>query len=82
MESSYLGLGYSVSYRRNAVFGSANYGYRPVRVLQGHESGTYDFKCIDVVDLAWSFEGAHLASCGLDAKVIIWDVGGFGNILF
>ncbi|KAJ3132949.1 HIR complex subunit [Physocladia obscura] len=39
--------------------------WRALRVLFGHES--------DVSDLAWSPNGAYLASCSLDSSVLIWD---------
>ena len=34
---------------------------------------------VDVVDLAWSPDGRHLASCGLDRSVLIWETDNFGT---
>ncbi|KAF0505748.1 WD40 repeat-like protein [Gigaspora margarita] len=56
------------SWSGGSVFGSGEHNienWKPVKRLSGHQS--------DVVDLAWSRNNTHLASCGLDSLVFIWD---------
>lgn len=73
--------------RRNArgkVWGSDEInveGWKPLKRLQGHESGMYfrvnlRFTLLtftpDVTDVAWSPGDRYLASVGLDSAVIVW----------
>lgn len=41
--------------------------YKVVHLLSGHG--------LDVNGLEWSADGKYLASCGIDGRVIVWDVG-------
>jgi hypothetical protein len=60
-----------------------------MKVLMGHESGMLNIRAIcwrqtlliliDVADLAWSPNNAHLASAGFDSNIVIWDGKSFGN---
>ena len=59
-------------------------GWKPLKRLQGHESGSYMPLVVsfiltpiispysDVTDVAWSPEDRFLASVGLDSAVMVW----------
>jgi protein HIRA/HIR1 len=54
---------------RSKVFGSDEEifeSWRCVATLRGHSA--------DIVDLTWSPDNTKLASCSLDASIIVWDV--------
>lgn len=70
---------------RGRVWGSDEInveGWKPLKRLPGHESGSYQLDSspkiskyrgfTDVTDIAWSPGDRYLASVGLDSQVMVW----------
>lgn len=59
---------------QSSVFESANVEqWRCIATLNGHNG--------DILDLAWSVNDHHLASCSVDNMVIVWDASNFPQMI-
>ena len=59
---------------QNNVFESANIEqWRCIANLNGHNG--------DILDLAWSANNQHLASCSVDNMIIVWDANNFPQLI-
>uniref|UniRef100_A0A6G1SJT0 Protein HIRA n=1 Tax=Aceria tosichella TaxID=561515 RepID=A0A6G1SJT0_9ACAR len=59
---------------QSSVFESANVEqWRCIATLNGHNG--------DILDLAWSANDHHLASCSVDNMVIVWDANNFPQMI-
>lgn len=59
---------------QSSVFESANLEqWRCIATLNGHNG--------DILDLAWSANDDHLASCSVDNMIIVWDANNFPQMI-